>query len=140
MTDPRYLFVAVYVLVDVFYVIISKPVYMRTVSAITNDKTPVFDMASGITVYVIMAIAWLFFVPTMTTALQQKHRISRTLAAGIVGALLGITIYGVFNFTNRAMFEKWSTQMIVRDLLWGISWLTIISAVYGYVTASMPLL
>lgn len=130
--DPRYLFVVIYLIVDILYVYLSQPVYKRVIRSIQGSVS--FGTMAGVLAYLIMALSWLFFVPAMTASLQKSYRISRTLAAGLTGMMLGIAIYGVFNFTNSAMFEKWSGPILIRDLAWGISWLTIISAAYGYFT------
>jgi len=33
--------------------------------------------------------------------------------------LLGLVIYGVYETTNYAIFDKWQTMMVVIDTLWG---------------------
>lgn len=130
MLDLRYLFVLVYIIIDVVYVLLSQPAYTRVIRAIQGRIS--FGLTAGVAAYVIMAITWLFFIPPMTAHLQKAHGISRTLAGGLAGMMLGVAIYGVFNFTNSAMFVGWRGPIVIRDLAWGISWLTIISAAYAH--------
>jgi uncharacterized membrane protein len=33
--------------------------------------------------------------------------------------LLGLVIYGTFDFTNMALFKKWSLTTSIIDTLWG---------------------
>lgn len=129
------LFIAIYLLVDIAYVMISQPVYKRVIRNIQSAPIS-FGLVSGILAYATMAIAWFFFVPTMITAVAKMHRLSRAWAGALVGFVLGLALYGVFNFTNAAMFKNWDGPIIARDLAWGISWLTIISAAYGHFTKS----
>lgn len=35
------------------------------------------------------------------------------------GALFGLILYGVYDFTNLAVLEKWTLRVTVVDLLWG---------------------
>ena len=41
-------------------------------------------------------------------------------AEGIpVGALLGLVVYGLYNYTNLAILDKWSSTLSIVDTLWG---------------------
>lgn len=133
MIDARYIFVTIYLLVDILYVTTSISVYQKVVKSIqgTPTKQP-FGLLAGVAAYAIMGIAWLFFIPSTIAHLQKTMRLSRTLAGAVAGFVMGLAIYGVFNFTNHAMFDNWGRSIMIRDLAWGISWLTIVSATYAY--------
>lgn len=131
--DIRYLFVIIYLLVDIAYVMLSTPVYQKVIKAIQGHPTnQPFGLLAGALAYSIMGAAWLFFAPSMIATLQKSYRVSRVAAGAITGFMLGLTIYGVFNFTNHAMFDKWSWPIIARDMAWGISWLTALTTSYAY--------
>ena len=36
------------------------------------------------------------------------------------GALLGLAIYGTYEFTNLATFKNWSSAVALQDISWGI--------------------
>lgn len=36
-----------------------------------------------------------------------------------LGALLGVVIYGVYDFTNHATLTHWSSRFMIVDILWG---------------------
>jgi len=36
------------------------------------------------------------------------------------GVLLGLAIYGVFEFTNLTMFSKWQYKILIIDIMWGL--------------------
>lgn len=136
MTDTtQYLFVAIYLIVDIIYVTLSLPVYQNVIKTIqghyTKRKQP-FGLLAGALAYSIMGIAWLFFIPQATKYLQAQYRLQRVAAGMIAGFMLGLAIYGVFNFTNYAMFDNWAGTILIRDLIWGISWLTVVSGAYAY--------
>lgn len=131
--DIRYLFVVIYLIVDILYVTISIPVYQKVIQTIQgkNTKQP-FGLLAGALSYIIMGLAWLFFIPHTIKYLQSQYRWHRVIAGMFAGFMLGLAIYGVFNFTNHAMFDNWSWPIMTRDLLWGISWLTTLSGTYAY--------
>ncbi len=33
--------------------------------------------------------------------------------------ILGMLVYGIFNFTNHAIFNNWSLMMSIMDIIWG---------------------
>jgi uncharacterized membrane protein len=37
------------------------------------------------------------------------------------GAIYGLVVYGVYDFTNRSILEKWSWQLTLADLAWGMT-------------------
>lgn len=131
--DIRYIFVVIYLVVDILYVYGSIPVYQKVVKAIQGKTTnQPFGLVAGVLAYAIMGVAWLFFAPHTILYLQKTYSISRVAAGAITGFMLGLTIYGVFNFTNHAMFDNWSWPIIARDLAWGTSWLTALTTLYAY--------
>lgn len=50
------------------------------------------------------------------------------------GALLGAFAYGTYALTNHAVFEPWTTRLVISDIGWGTV-LTGISATAGYLVA-----
>lgn len=34
-------------------------------------------------------------------------------------AILGALVYGVFDFTNHAIFKKWNLSIVLMDIVWG---------------------
>ena len=37
------------------------------------------------------------------------------------GAFFGLVIYGIFNFTNHALFDNYSLSLVIMDLIWGMT-------------------
>ena len=64
----------------------------------------------GLLVYIILAIGIAIFVfPLAKTNVE----------AIIFGALIGLVIYGVYDFTNFATLKDFSLRMTLTDLTWG---------------------
>ena len=48
------------------------------------------------------------------------------------GAVYGLIVYGVFNWTNFVMFNNYNNwKVIVPDLLWGVFVCTVVSVIMG---------
>jgi uncharacterized membrane protein len=46
---------------------------------------------------------------------------SSLVTAFLWGAVYGLVIYGVYDFTNRAILEKWSLTLTLADVAWGMT-------------------
>ena len=36
------------------------------------------------------------------------------------GLMLGLAVYGTYEFTNLTMFSKWNTKILIIDIMWGL--------------------
>lgn len=130
MNINRVAFTVVYILVDIVYVMIARDTYMKVVHDIQKGATQFTSarVLAAIAAYSCMALGWWFLVAPVIEA----------SGAGLLpGFVYGLTLYGVFNFTNYAMFDKYTPRILTQDLLWGISWVTVLSVAYGmYITKS----
>lgn len=46
-------------------------------------------------------------------------RAEGALSAALWGALYGVIVYGVFEFTNVALIDRWPASVIAVDIAWG---------------------
>lgn len=56
--------------------------------------------------------------------------------AAVVGALLGLVVYGVYDLTNLAVLKGWTVPVSVVDILWGAV-VSAASASAGYALARL---
>lgn len=76
--------------------------WISLISKIRNSKTFDLDLFYIIPDYILMTIALY------------------TLAYSPLSAfILGLTIYGVFDFTFKTMFPEYPNKMLIMDMLWG---------------------
>jgi uncharacterized membrane protein len=131
------LFAVLYIAVDVIYVVSSKHTYFAVVEKIQKGTTDTTYMriASAILAYTCMAIGWLYFVAPVVQANLAQKRLGIFLSGAVPGFLFGFVLYGVFNFTNYAMFQQWTPAILTRDMLWGTSWVTVLTIAYAYAQA-----
>ena len=134
MDRLKAIFVAIYLIVDVIYVTISMPFYKAVVARIEGAKgrTPSKPKSRGslllvaLASYALMAIGWLIFV-------ADKARDTRSVLGGMAyGALYGLVVYGVFNFTNYVLFSQYTSDVLLRDLAWGVTWGALFTGAYTH--------
>ena len=128
----RLILVIVYILIDIIYVYFSKNVYDSVVIGIQGLSMP-YDISrviSAVSAWTCMALGWYF----LTTSLVEKW-LSLGLNSYKVGLLAGLinglVVIGTFNFTNYAMFTNYTVSLMIRDMSWGIGWVTIITIIYA---------
>lgn len=120
------IFVGIYLLVDIAYVLLSRNYYESYAKAIQGSgfsKKPDVLFIAGLS-YLFLALAWWVLV---------ADRINSTTSIGTAvfyAFVLALGIYGVFNATLYVIFDKWDYRVVVRDTLWGISWLSLITLFY----------
>ena len=120
-------------MVDILYVTLAHSAYDRAVKAISGSSIPSGKkgaLLAALLAYVSMILGWLFLVvPTI------KYMISTGVAkwqAGLVaGFVYALVVYGVFNGTLYAMFNNWDVKIFTQDMVWGLSWTTLITVLFA---------
>ena len=111
------------VLVDSVYLyFIGKPVFDKTVAAIQNSPL-VVNMASAIFTYILMAVLLNYFIIS-------------TNKSPFDAFILGFCTYGIFDFTNMAIFKKYNLRTAITDTLWGAILFFIVTWITYYVKKS----
>jgi uncharacterized membrane protein len=94
------------ILIDIVYLsFIGKPIFDRTVSAIQNSSL-VVNIPPAIFTYILMAVALNYFIISANKPPFDAF-------------ILGFCMYGVFDFTNMAIFKKYNLKTAIGDTLWG---------------------
>ena len=68
------------------------------------------------------AIAWIC-VGVSYYYIVQEPFVNKYLRA----LILGVGMYGVYNATNYAVFKDYSRNLAIRDTMWGVSLLTMVT-------------
>ena len=104
---PRVLIVAVVLfLIDLLYLstLGAKP-FVNMVSKIQNKAVKVNLFSAGFT-YILLIAALYFFIIKNNLGYWEAF-------------LLGFIIYGVFDFTNMALFSNYDLMIGIQDTVWG---------------------
>lgn len=132
--EKRFIFLSIYLIVDFIYVVLSKNVYDN--ATIKIQGTPMKNrFLSIIAAYICMGLGWYYL--TAPTAERWSKNMHPILAGSLAGLIHGLMIIGTLNFTLNAMLNKWSEEIMIRDLSWGIGWPIILTLSYTYVKYMM---
>lgn len=75
-----------------------------------QGSAPEIRVVPALLVYVLMPLAVWFFAIRTSKSLKE---------AVLAGALLGLSMYGVYDLTNLASLKAWTIEMSITDTLWG---------------------
>jgi uncharacterized membrane protein len=101
---------------DLIWIRLNATAYNKLVQNVQKDALQ--------TSYSRMAAAYLFVVFSMITILvpnvirdsYNMHPIANAIRNG---AVLGCSIYGIYNFTNYAIFKNYDINIGIMDTVWG---------------------
>lgn len=101
-----------YLLACVIVWVIDIPWVTFVMSKLYSD----LQLRSGVVVYSAI-LAWLL-IPLGLVVFVDK--ISKNYSQSIVyGAVYGLVLYGVYEFTNHAVLAGWTLKLVTVDVLWG---------------------
>ena len=95
----------VFVVLDGFYLNLTKNYFNKQVKSIQGSEIKANFVAVGIT--------YIFLIYGLNYFIIQKNRPVKD------ATLLGLIIYGVYEFTNLSIFTNWSILSTVIDSVWG---------------------
>ncbi len=110
----------IFIILDIPYLTLFGQNWSEVVKGIQNAPLTVHPGAA-VFVYVLLAIGLYNLILTRDLTIQETV---------LYSGLLGVTTYGVFNFTNMAIFDKYDTTTALIDTAWG----GIITACAGYLS------
>lgn len=135
MDKSKVIFACIYLIIDILYVFISKNVYENVATNIQGTGFPQFDVTrviAALIAYTALVVGWYVFVTKF--AIELSYKMHAFVAGALAGALYGFVLYGVFNGTLHAMFKNYDVSIATRDMLWGITWASVLTGIYAYVT------
>lgn len=114
---PTYIYnrmkTSVLTFISALLVVLIDSIYLNTTSAYFSkqiesvQKSPLrLNITATILCYIFIIFALNYFI------IRKRASVSDAF-------LLGFAIYGIFEFTNMALFEKWKWTTVVLDTTWG---------------------
>ena len=98
---------------DIIWLHVAAPFFWSQIGYLARGKES-FEVAllpAGV-VYVLMVIALVVFVYPLANGNPWR--------AALLGGLMGLLLFGVFEGTNAAIIKDWPWRMILVDTAWGI--------------------
>ena len=115
-------FVSFIVLDSLFLGVLARSFYRNQLAPIARmaDGALAPNWAAVVVVYVLVAVGvTVFIIP----------RAANLASAAALGALMGLVVYGVYDFTNYAVLAHYPLPLLVVDVCWGIVATAVASAV-----------
>lgn len=100
----------------IWLLLIMAKVYRKSLSTIGRfGPTGAFAPKKGaiLVVYIAMVTGFLFYVFPTIVAMQN------TLGSFVYGAVFGILVYAIYEFTNYAGLKDWPKKLVLVDTIWG---------------------
>jgi len=126
MNNTILIFVFIYLIVDIFYLYISNDYYNSKVKKIQGKPITLntYKYISAFICYLILGIVWYYLIGTYITK-------EKTLIEVLQRALLiALAIHGVINTYLFFMFDNWDIYITIRDILWGVFWISLSAVLY----------
>lgn len=116
----------VYAIAEAMWLASMRPVYAKWFSKFALGPLEIRSMVAAILAYVVLIGGFVALV--ILPGLK-----------GIVlrGALFGLVVYGVYNFTNMATLKGYSWTMVAIDTLWGAAIFAIVALIYKIMTTKV---
>ena len=92
-------------LIDSVYLFVTKAIFGEMVAKIQRTAIQ-FRLEGAIIVYLLLAVALYYFIVKPGLSVWEA-------------GLLGLVIYGTFDFTNYAMFKNYDLKIAIMDTVWG---------------------
>lgn len=102
------LLIIILLIIDSFYISIIKKQYLDFIHSYTSHFTPSYIKAS--IAYLFLIIALHYFI------ISRLHTLSYPLFDAFI---LGLVIYGTFDFTLAFLFNNYNITLAIIDTLWG---------------------
>jgi len=100
---------------DLIFLYLSKKIFNKQVILIQGKPIKI-KLVGFVITYLIMMFGYYYFI------LKDKK-------STIDAFIYGIIVYGVFEFTNYTIFDKWNIKTIIVDVSWG----AIVHAIITYI-------
>lgn len=114
--------IAITLLLDAIWIGVNMQRYKDLVYAVQKKQMNIRVIYAALS-YMCVFIALIFIA--VPNALNDKRQSNPLLSSLIHGGLLGFVAYGIFNFTNAALFESYNMVTGIMDTIWGTFLFTI---------------
>jgi uncharacterized membrane protein len=109
------IFLIVYIIIDAVWVVGGRKIHSNTVELV--QKSPLkINPISVIMYYLIAPLSYVFIVKRYAKTTQEALQLS---------ALIGLLMFGAFDFTNKAIFKDYPWSYTFMDITWGIISMTL---------------
>ena len=105
MLSEFFTILVIMLLLDSVYLFLTKTIFGEMVAKIQRTAMQ-FRLAGAVIVYLLLAVGLYYFIVKPERNAWEA-------------ALLGLVIYGTFDFTNYAMLKNYDLKIAIMDTVWG---------------------
>ena len=119
-----FLFIVILIAIDSVYLFGLKDMHNRQIKAIQGEDLKV-RYYPAIIFYIISGLAFVYYI----------YPLGKKSGTDMIkyGALMGLLMYGTFDFTNLALFKNYTLKYAIMDTVWGMTAMALTSyIVYKY--------
>lgn len=106
------IFIIVYMILDLLWITMMSSMYYNEQIAVIQNSEPKYRYMYALMAYVALVFVLLYVcIPLADSKVYPSSMIAF--------AVVGFSIYGIFNLTNAAIFERYPYHFVAIDTLWG---------------------
>jgi uncharacterized membrane protein len=139
----KHILLAIIIIVlDIIWLSLNKDNYNKTVRSIQGSAIKVKYLPAVLSYLLVLYSIIFIAIPAARSYIaslkkNKGNKITQSILASLIyGGGLGLVIYGIFNTTNMAIFDKYDAAIAVRDTLWGVFLYTVSTFIYIHLLAS----
>ena len=96
----------IFSILDGLYISIIGDWFNKMIQSIQNNENVVLNIGAAFITYIsMMVLLWYFIISEKKTPWEAF--------------LLGVCVYSVYNFTNKATIHNWQWSFSILDTIWG---------------------
>jgi uncharacterized membrane protein len=109
------------IVLDSVWIMSNKDSYFSTIRSIQGGKEVVIKPLYALIAYIIMIFSIIFVtIPFTLHHVTVKDTLATKLYKSVLyGGSVGFSIYGIYNFTCLALFDKYALSVGIKDTIWG---------------------
>ena len=100
-----------FLVLDAIYLTSMTGHYRNLINNIQNESLKL-KLIPTMCVYLLIVSGWYYFI------YKSKNRVPKNQSV-LNSFIFGIVMYGVYEFTNYAIFDKWTLKTVLIDTIWG---------------------
>ena len=101
------IFSIIFLILDLAWINFFKLIFNQMIENIQGSKV-VINYYGAILAYIVLIVTYLSICFN-----EDKPDYFR-------GLMLGLAVYGTYEFTNLTVFSKWNTKILIIDIMWGL--------------------
>lgn len=119
-------------MMDYVWLTFSRTMYASMVQNVQKQALAI-NLTYAVVAYIFVAMAF------MVTVIYNIEKVIKTITiteACIIGAAAGLSIYGIYNATNAAIFANYKLDVVIFDTLWGTTLFAVATSAYVWMRST----